>query len=284
MDVRLVARSLKPIHPKVNFLTNEDEPALQNYDRVSVVTVVFNGRAHIRETIESVLTQDYPHIEYIVIDGGSTDGTVELVRQYDGRIAHFSSEPDRGIYDAMNKGIAAASGNWINFMNAGDRFHEASTVSAVMASIRPGTRIAFGDVHIRYPGFERIERAGSPANLWRGMQFSHQSVFVELPYHRAHPYALKHPVTADLAFMYRADRAGVRFQRLDQVVASVVTGGVSEKYRVRAIRHSCEAVCDGRRRPLLRLYFVGRVADAVLRSFLKSILPVKFITWLIKRK
>ena len=82
---------------------------------ITVVTVVFNDVQHIEETILSVVNQTYPNIEYIIIDGCSTDGTVDIIKKYEERIAYWVSEPDQGIYDAMNKGIQKATGEWINF-------------------------------------------------------------------------------------------------------------------------------------------------------------------------
>lgn len=87
--------------------------------KISVVTVCYNAADTIEKTMLSVLNQTHHDIEYIIIDGGSTDGTVEIIRKYADRIAYWVSEPDKGIYDAMNKGIKVATGEWINFMNAG---------------------------------------------------------------------------------------------------------------------------------------------------------------------
>lgn len=96
----------------------EDKPL------ISVITVVLNGEKYLEETILSVLSQTYDNVEYIIIDGGSTDGTLDIIKKYEHAIDYWVSEKDKGIYDAMNKGINVASGEWLNFMNAGDRFAE----------------------------------------------------------------------------------------------------------------------------------------------------------------
>ncbi len=99
---------------------------------ITVVTVIFNGESDLEETILSVLEQSYDNIEYIVIDGGSTDGTLAIIRRYEHAIDFWLSEQDRGIYDAMNKGIRLSSGDWLSFMNAGDLYNSRSTVETVV--------------------------------------------------------------------------------------------------------------------------------------------------------
>ena len=93
----------------------EDKPL------ISIITVVYNGDKYLEETVQSVLSQTYDNVEYIIIDGASTDGTIDIIRKYEDQIDYWVSERDKGMYDAMNKGIDAASGELINFMNAGDR-------------------------------------------------------------------------------------------------------------------------------------------------------------------
>ncbi len=97
-------------------------------DKISVITVVYNDVEHIRETMESFFSQTWENKEYIVIDGGSTDGTADIIREYSDRLAFWCSEKDGGIYDAMNKGIAHVTGNWINILNSGDRFFDELSV------------------------------------------------------------------------------------------------------------------------------------------------------------
>ena len=101
---------------------------------LSVITVVFNNSADIERTIKSVINQTYPHIEYIIIDGGSTDGTLNIIQKHLARVSKLVSEKDEGIYDAMNKGLKLASGDYVLFMNSGDEIYAADTVEKVFST------------------------------------------------------------------------------------------------------------------------------------------------------
>lgn len=248
-----------------------------NHPRVSIVTVVFNGKDSIRSTIESVLAQTYSNIEYIIIDGGSVDGTMDIISEYASKISYIQSKPDKGIYDAMNTGIAKATGVWINFMNAGDCFYSEDTVSHALAGHIEGGVVLYGAVEIRYPNFSRVEQAGDISKLWSGMKFCHQSAFISAAYHKLHPYDLKYPITSDLNFMYQAYTTEQKFIRLNQIVASVSTGGVSESSRLKTLWASCEAVSAERHRPLISAAYALKVVVTLFRSMAKKILPARLV-------
>ena len=107
----------------------------------SIITITYNAERWLEQTILSVLSQSYAGIEYIVIDGGSTDGTVEIIRRYASGIAYWTSEPDKGIYDAMNKGLQRATGDYVWFINAGDTFYAANTMQQVATLLEGARRI-----------------------------------------------------------------------------------------------------------------------------------------------
>ncbi|MBA3025313.1 MAG: glycosyltransferase [Sulfurimonas sp.] len=104
---------------------------MQTKPLISIVTVVYNGEEYLEATIQSIINQSYKNIEYIIIDGGSTDGTLDIIKKYEDKIKYWVSEKDRGIYDAMNKGVLVATGEWINFMNAGDIFYNENVLNEV---------------------------------------------------------------------------------------------------------------------------------------------------------
>lgn len=114
--------------------------------KISVVTVCYNAVNDIERTILSVINQTYPNIEYIIIDGGSKDGTMDVVNRYKDNIDVIVSEPDKGIYDAMNKGIDRATGEWINFMNAGDRFVNKNTIHSLASYFVKENKIVYGNI------------------------------------------------------------------------------------------------------------------------------------------
>lgn len=252
--------------------------------RVTIVTVVFNAKAHIEKTLLSVLGQTYPNLEYIVIDGGSTDGTIDIIKNYQCYLGYWHSEQDSGIYDAMNKGLEKAKGQWICFMNAGDEFHSNETISELVPLQSQGAIIIYGGVEILYSDFSRIQWPGVPGKLWQGMQFSHQSALINVEYHSAHPYNIKNKIAADLEFIYKAYLTGQFFIRRDIIVARVITGGVSEANRIKTILASCDAICGQRFSPLIRLYYLGRLITSMLGSLAKSLLPRSVVRALILLK
>lgn len=124
-----------------------------NNVKISVVTVCYNAVKELERTMLSVLNQTYDNVEYIVIDGGSTDGTVEIIKKYADRLAYWVSEPDKGIYDAMNKGIRIATGEWLLFLNAGDIFYSKDTLSSMIKHYDGKARILRGNIIRKYKRF-----------------------------------------------------------------------------------------------------------------------------------
>ena len=254
------------------------------YPLISVITVVLNSKNLIEQTIKSVLYQDYPNIEYIVIDGGSVDGTIEIINSYKSKLKFFLSEPDLGIYYAMNKGLLIAKGDWVNFMNSGDIFISNHTISNAAKEMNNSVDILYGSVEINYYNFLRTEEAGSPKNLWKGMQFSHQSIFVNLPYHKKNLFNANIKIVGDLEFFYKAYKNNLRFKNLKQTVSQVSIGGLSETNRYKTITSSCKVICEGKVKPIIRIYYAIQIFNLFFKKLIKIILPKTLIRKLILMK
>lgn len=166
-------------------------------NKISVVTVCYNAVGVLEETIQSVLNQTYPHIEYIIIDGGSTDGTVGIIKKYASRITYWISEPDKGIYDAMNKGLSIASGNYINFMNAGDTFYSNTVVYDVFRKISKQYAVIYGSTYMKYSYGDYIVSPDKLYNIKKCMILCHQSVFVQSTLAKSHQFNDKYGLAAD---------------------------------------------------------------------------------------
>ena len=205
--------------------------------KISVVTVVRNNVSGIDETIRSVLEQDWDDVEYIVIDGASNDGTVDRVAAYGAKIGCFVSEPDHGIYEAMNKGIARATGEVIGILNSGDRYYPGALrrVAEAFQTADMERTILWGDVEYEHQGRVRGFR---PENRWRGAFAPHPSMFVpRAVYRRIGVYDETLRLLGDYDFMYRAVNVEkITPLYLPEVLAFYREGGLSDRHRFRCLR------------------------------------------------
>lgn len=171
--------------------------------KISIITVCYNSVEYLEDAVESVLSQDYDNFEYIIIDGGSTDGTLDIIRKYESRLAYWISAPDRGIYDAMNKGIAQASGDIIGMINSDDYYLPGAfrKVANAFADKSLDDNIFWGDI---MHGDERV-LGWREWNVKRGAFAPHPSMFCpKKVYERIGAYSLDYKILADYDFMYRA--------------------------------------------------------------------------------
>lgn len=213
---------------------------------VTVVTVCRNMKSSLEKTMDSVLHQSYVHIDYVIIDGASTDGTSEILEKTGG--IRWISEPDKGIYDAMNKGIHMAEGEWVIFMNAGDVFASNDTLTKVF-SVERNADVVYGDV---IKG-DSIKKAEPPHNSHR-MYFCHQSAFVRTSCLREFSFDIQHRMSADFKQMKQLFLAGKTFMRLDFPIAVFDTSGVSNAQRSKGLHDNIQVIREvDNRKERLRL-------------------------------
>jgi glycosyltransferase involved in cell wall biosynthesis len=216
---------------------------LDSYDKleclplISIISVVFNGFSTIEKTIQSVVSQSYKNIEYIIIDGGSDDGTIEILKKYDSVVDYWITEKDNGIYNAMNKGINISTGKWIYFLNSGDLLFSENTISELFENKDYGeTDIIYGNHIVSYPtGINRHVIAGNHQNLWKGSQFCHQACFVKTKYHKLNKFNEKNKIVADFEFFYHALCTGAKFKSIHNTVVIYQSNGISDTNRLSVI-------------------------------------------------
>lgn len=199
---------------------------------LSVITVVYNNVADIERTLLSVLNQTYKGIEYIVIDGGSTDGTVPIIEKYKDRLTKFISEKDNGIYDAMNKGLILATGDYVLFMNSADEIYSADTIANVFATA-PNADIYYGETEMIDASSKSLgqRRHKAPANFtWKsfkyGMSVSHQAIYIKRAL--VEPYDPQYQLSADIDWILRAAKKAKTIVNVNQYVAKYQVGGMSK--------------------------------------------------------
>lgn len=263
--------------------------------RVTIVTVVYNGKEHLETCIQSVLEQTYDDVEYIVIDGGSTDGTIDLIRRYEDSIDTWLSEPDDGVYDAMNKGIERATGDMIGLVNADDYLEpnaaqivaeayrespESILAGAMNRVLEDGTTYVLRK-HLNQDHFEKTVVHTMPIN--------HPATFVPASVYRdIGTFDTQFDILGDYDFVCRAYAAGVPFRFVDRVLSNMRVGGLSsgmsnavkrtvERYQV---RKKVGMVGPVRNLALSLRWLVTTVA----KSSIRSLLPDDLIARLYERR
>lgn len=203
---------------------------------VSVITVCFNSSSTVRETILSVLAQDYPNLEYIIVDGGSTDGTQEIIESFGSQIHQFVSEKDNGIYDAMNKGISMSKGKIISILNSDDLYYKKNTISTVVrVMIEKDVDITYGDLfYFRSKDHNKIVRyykgkSFSDALVSKGWVPPHPTFFIKKKiYDKYGKFDVKFKLSADFDLIVRfLSRYKVSHYYLQQVLVKMRLGGES---------------------------------------------------------
>lgn len=249
-------------------LIGQKKKSLLGRPLVTIVTVVYNGVNHVEQAIKSVLSQTYDNIEYIVIDGGSTDGTLSTIRKYEDQIDLWVSEPDGGIYDAMNKGIRLANGQLIGLLNSDDSYLPGAIEQVVQAFLLAGTdkAIVYGD-YLLYKNImlghairhifsnavslsqvttrlreELLEyrsiRVSGNLVYWKGMPFCHQSMFVSKNIYSELSYNSRLKLAADYDFVLRAIKQDIKFIGVEQPLVRYWAGGMTSKNILKSCKES----------------------------------------------
>jgi glycosyltransferase involved in cell wall biosynthesis len=200
---------------------------------ISIITVVFNGVQYLEATIRSIIDQECKDFEYIIVDGGSTDGTIDIIRKYENHINRWISEPDKGLYDAMNKGMQLATGEYLWFINAGDEIYNSSIIGKILTDELKSADILYGEALIIDKNRNEIgmRRQKVPEILnWQSLNFgmvvSHQSFLVRRSI--APQYNIKYQCSADIDWVIISLKIAEKIINTKLILSRFMDGGRSK--------------------------------------------------------
>jgi glycosyltransferase len=204
--------------------------------KISIITVVWNNKETIKDAIESVLSQSYENIEYIIVDGASNDGTIDIVKSYGDKISKFVSEPDRGIYDGLNKGVSLATGNIIAFLHSDDVYADETVIERVVKEFENNLDGVYGDlIYTPKNDTSKVIRYWKSKDfdmslLKKGWMPAHPTLFLRREvYEKYGKFDLDFKIAADYDFMLRVLSAGINVQYLPHILYKMRVGGESNK-------------------------------------------------------
>ncbi len=208
--------------------------------KITIITVVYNAQALIEKTIQSVLQQTYPFIEYIIVDGASSDGTLHLIEKYRSQLALVLSEKDKGIYDAMNKGLDRATGDYVLFLNAGDQLYDTDSINTVFA-ITSNADVYYGRAVVidEKQNLLAERRLKPPAELnWKSLRFgmcvSHQAFIPKRMLCDA--YDLNYHISSDIDWVIRVLKKSGKTVNVHEIISKFLEGGTSAKNKKTALK------------------------------------------------
>jgi len=197
--------------------------------QLTIIVVTKNDYKNLLLTFNSFNFPDdiRKNIQLILIDGGSTDETQSFIKTHSSEFSQIISEPDEGIYDAMNKGIELASGDWTIFINAGDTFADSMIPGRLFEKLDPNIDVLYGDCILKYPGFELIRKTSELSDLWKGMITSHQSFVIKTKLLKENKFNPDYKLGADFDQIFKLYKQGRKFVYLPFPISRIDATGVS---------------------------------------------------------
>lgn len=198
---------------------------------ITIITPTYNVEDSLEATIKSIIEQDYDNIEHIIVDGASTDGTLDIIKKYESKITKYVSEPDKGIYEAMNKGVNLATGSYINIMNSADTFTSKDTISKAVQIIKKKEikGIYYGDANVVGKDSVKV-KVSDPEFLYERMSISHQACFVHTDLYREFPFNETLKIASDFEFFHTMHKKDIPFINLNNIVTNFDTTGISNTH------------------------------------------------------
>ncbi len=242
---------------------------------VSIVTVCLNSEKHLEQAIKSVLNQSYPNIEYLIIDGGSKDKTTSIIKKYEDHLAYWVSEPDKGIYDAMNKGISHASGEIIGILGSDDWYQERAVELIVKEYLKDkGAGVFLGDIVLvaKNGNFRRVDGTPELIGTYQWSRVNHPTCFIKKEIYQKYKYDLNFKICSDYDLLLKLYFARIKFHYLNEPLVYWRTGGVSSSYATLLENYN-----------IRKKYFGKRYKIHIFLSFLTRIIKRFFLHTLFRK-
>ena len=257
---------------------------------VTVVTISYNSEATVARTMESVLSQTYRMIEYVIIDGGSRDGTVGIIERTRARLSYWRSGPDGGISNAFNMGIAAARGRYVAIVNSDDWMSPDQIAQAVKALEESGAAFAFGNLAVHSEDGKLLYVMDGRSDYWKNMRYrmpyiNHPTVVVRRDaYEKVGPFDSRRRIAMDFDWHLRAELLGLRGVYVPQLVGHMGEGGVSNQRWRAGLREVREVAIEHRQSWFLAHgFYLARTARAYIRLAMHRLMPKAWVDFVHRR-
>jgi glycosyltransferase involved in cell wall biosynthesis len=253
---------------------------------LTIITVTLNNKNGLEKSLDSILKQKYNNIELIIVDGKSEDGTKEYIKTNKNLIENklkrflYIYEKDNGIYDAMNKGIKASTGDWIIFMNAGDNFFDDEVISKIFEddSIFNEAEIIYGKTNlIANEELEIISKPKRLQNINYGMIFTHQSVFVRTDLLKNNLFANNYKLCADYDFFLHMYQQKRKFKEIDLIISNFEETGVSSNNKLEVCYETKEISLKYASKKMQKIKIYIRFYTTIIKIFIKKFFPLSLI-------
>jgi glycosyltransferase involved in cell wall biosynthesis len=257
---------------------------LQKFRKVSIIIVSLNTKYFFLKTVNSVLAQSYKEREIIVVDGNSTDGTIDIIKKMKKKFSKVIIEKDRGIYDAMNKGSRLVSGEWVIFLNSGDVFYNKNTLSDIFKQSITKKDIIYGNTLVKNKNINYLVDASFFSKKTILMQFCHQSTMVKADIVKKNKFSLKYKYSSDFDFFIKCFSRKKIFYNSNLTIAKVIANGVSDNNRQKVYSENIKILKKYNYNffTILKLWLFK--LSNLIKDYIKYILPKFLILLILKFK
>lgn len=250
--------------------------------KISVITINYNNLSGLKQTISSVLSQTYTDMEYIVIDGGSKDGGAEYIQSIKEKLYYCVSEPDSGIYNAMNKGINVSTGEYVIFMNSGDVFFDKEVLAEIFSCKEYDSDILYGSTIYKYGNEGILRKPRTMSVMRKELPFCHQSCFIKGDLMRERLYNERYKIISDYDFFYHMWREGKSFHEIKKIVSIYDTSGLSanKSNKLKVYKEHCSI----QNVPYSKMFFFLMNVYGRLKNLFRCVIPSKLRDVIMRRE